>query len=52
MPRARLQANGVFVTLEVAGVLNGCVGAIETVEPLTVAVPVLSTVEQAVSLLA
>jgi hypothetical protein len=30
---------GVFVTLEVAGRLNGCIGTIEAVEPLGVAVP-------------
>jgi len=33
---------GVFVTLEVAGELNGCIGTVEPVEPLGVAVPRLA----------
>jgi AmmeMemoRadiSam system protein A len=33
---------GAFVTLEVAGRLNGCIGTIEPVEPLGVAVPRLA----------
>ena len=33
---------GVFVTLEVSGRLNGCIGTIEAVEPLGVAVPRLA----------
>ena len=33
---------GVFVTLEVAGELNGCIGTVEAVEPLGAAVPRLA----------
>lgn len=33
---------GVFVTLEVAGALNGCVGSVLPVEPVGVAVPALA----------
>jgi MEMO1 family protein len=41
-PAALLEPGGVFVTLEVAGVLNGCIGTIEAVEPLALAVPRLA----------
>lgn len=36
------EPHGVFVTLEVSGQLNGCIGTIEAVEPLGVAVPRLA----------
>jgi MEMO1 family protein len=42
VPRALLQPGGVFVTLEVGGALNGCIGTIEPVEPLATAVPRLA----------
>ena len=38
LPAALLAPGGVFVTLEVAGALNGCIGTIEPVEPLASAV--------------
>jgi hypothetical protein len=41
-PPALLRPSGVFVTLEVAGLLNGCIGAIEPAEPLVLAVPRLA----------
>jgi AmmeMemoRadiSam system protein A len=37
-----LRPSGVFVTLEVAGALNGCIGTIEAIEPLAAAVPRLA----------
>ena len=36
------EPTGVFVTLEVAGELNGCIGTVEPMEPLGVAVPPLA----------
>ena len=36
------QPKGAFVTLEVAGELNGCIGTVEAVEPLGAAVPRLA----------
>jgi MEMO1 family protein len=42
-PPSLLEPGGVFVTLEVVGMLNGCIGAIEAIEPLAVAVPRLAS---------
>ena len=42
VPASLLEPGGVFVTLEVADVLNGCIGAIESDEPLAQAVPRLT----------
>jgi AmmeMemoRadiSam system protein A len=36
------QPRGVFVTLEVAGALNGCIGTVEPVQPVGAAVPRLA----------
>ena len=38
LPASLREPRGVFVTVEVAGQLNGCMGTIEAVEPLGVAV--------------
>jgi MEMO1 family protein len=42
LPAALLEASGVFVTIEVDGALNGCIGTMEPVEPLATAVPRLA----------
>ncbi|HLY83782.1 MAG TPA: AmmeMemoRadiSam system protein A [Acidimicrobiales bacterium] len=42
MGPALLERRGVFVTIEVAGSLSGCIGTVEPVEPVAVAVPRLA----------
>ena len=42
MPAELFAGRGVFVTVTVGGELNGCVGAVETDEPLVVSVPRLA----------
>jgi AmmeMemoRadiSam system protein B/AmmeMemoRadiSam system protein A len=42
LPPALLAASGVFVTIEVDGALNGCIGTVEPVEPMATAVPRLA----------